>query len=175
VFEWITDALGAQGTICGGGRYDPLIERMGGKPTPGIGFGMGIERVIDLIKESGTVDVSAGCDAYVVHQGGATQTRAFIVAEQLRDAGLDVILHAGEASLKSQMKKADASGAEYVVIIGEAELASSTAAVKALRAADPSAPFAQQQQVELAALGEKLSAALAGDGQEDNELISGNN
>ena len=175
VFEWITDALGAQGTVCGGGRYDPLIERMGGKPTPGIGFGMGIERVIDLIKESGTVDVSAGCDAYVVHQGGATQTRAFIVAEQLRDAGLDVILHAGDASLKSQMKKADASGAEYAVIIGEAELAGSTAAVKALRAADPAEPFAQQQQVALAALGEKLSAALAGDEQEDNELRSGNN
>ena len=175
VFEWITDALGAQGTVCGGGRYDPLIERMGGKPTPGIGFGMGIERVIELIKDTGAVDVAAGCDAYVLHQGGATQTRAFIVAEQLRDAGLDVILHAGEASLKSQMKRADASGAEYAVIIGAAELAAGTAAVKALRAGDAAAPFAQQQTLALAGLGEALVAAMAAVGGMDDEPISGMN
>ena len=135
VFEWITDALGAQGTLCGGGRYDPLIERLGGKPTPGIGFGMGIERVIELLRESASVDVDAGTDAYVLHQGGATQQQAFLLAERLRDAGIDVILHAGDASLKSQMKKADASGAEYAVIVGEAEAAAGAAAVKALRAA----------------------------------------
>jgi histidyl-tRNA synthetase len=150
VFEWITDALGAQGTVCGGGRYDPLIERMGGRPTPGIGFGMGIERVIELLAESGQVDTAPYCDAYVLHQGGATQARAFLVAEQLRDAGLDVILHAGVASLKSQMKKADASGAQYAVIVGEA--------------AEAAAPFAQQQLVALDVLGETLVAALAGDG-----------
>ena len=175
VFEWVTDALGAQGTVCGGGRYDPLIERMGGKPTPGIGFGMGIERVIELIKDTGAVDVATGCDAYVLHQGGGTQTRAFIVAEQLRDAGLDVILHAGEASLKSQMKKADASGAEYAVIIGEAELAAGTAAVKALRAGDAAAPFAQQQTLALAGLGEALVAAMAAVGGMEDEPISGMN
>jgi histidyl-tRNA synthetase len=160
VFEWITDALGAQGTICGGGRYDPLIERMGGKPTPGIGFGMGIERVIELIKESGAVDVAATCDAYVLHQGGATQTRAFLVAEQLRDAGLDVVLHAGEASLKSQMKKADASGAEYAVIVGEAELATGTAAVKALRGGAQERAFVQQSTVPLPQLADALIEAL---------------
>jgi histidyl-tRNA synthetase len=164
VFEWITDALGAQGTVCGGGRYDPLIERMGGRPTPGIGFGMGIERVIELLAESGQVDTAPYCDAYVLHQGGATQARAFLVAEQLRDAGLDVILHAGVASLKSQMKKADASGAQYAVIVGEAEAAAGAAAVKALRAAEAAAPFAQQQLVALDVLGETLVAALAGDG-----------
>jgi histidyl-tRNA synthetase len=164
VFEWITDALGAQGTVCGGGRYDPLIERMGGRPTPGIGFGMGIERVIDLLRASGQVDTTPYCDAYVLHQGGATQARAFLVAEQLRDAGLDVILHAGVASLKSQMKKADASGAQYAVIVGEAEAAAGAAAVKALRAAEAAAPFAQQQLVALDVLGETLVAALAGDG-----------
>jgi histidyl-tRNA synthetase len=160
VFEWITDALGAQGTICGGGRYDPLLERMGGKPTPGIGFAMGVERVIELIKEGGKVQTADVCDVYVLHQGGATQAGAFLAAERLRDAGLDVILHAGEASLKSQMKKADASGAEFAVIVGEAELAGATAMVKALRAADAAAPFAVQRAVALADLGETLAAAL---------------
>ena len=160
VFEWITDALGAQGTLCGGGRYDPLIERLGGRPTPGIGFGMGIERVIELLRESGTVDAIAGTDVYVLHQGGATQLRAFLLAEQLRDAGLDVILHAGEASLKSQMKKADASGAVYAVIVGEAEAAAGAAAVKALRETDPPAPFAEQRIVPLAEVADALVDAM---------------
>ncbi len=160
VFEWITDALGAQGTLCGGGRYDPLIERMGGRPTPGIGFGMGIERVIELVKEARLADTAASTDVYVLHQGGATQRQAFLVAERLRDAGLDVILHAGEASMKSQMKKADASGAQYAVIIGEAELGAGTAAVKALRAGEPTQPFAQQTTLALDALGDALVDAL---------------
>lgn len=156
VFEWITDALGAQGTLCGGGRYDPLIERMGGKPTPGIGFGMGIERVIELIKEAGAAEAGPEADVYVLHQGGPTRTQAFFVAERLRDAGLDVVLHAGEASMKSQMKKADASGAQFAVIIGETELASGTATVKALRAGDASQPFARQATFALDALGDAL-------------------
>lgn len=160
VFEWITDALGAQGTLCGGGRYDPLIERMGGKATPGIGFGMGIERVIELLKEIGAVDTAPGCDAYVLHQGGATQRQAFLLAEQLRDAGLDVVLHAGEASMKSQMKKADASGAEYAVIVGAAELAEGTAAVKALRAGEAERAFAQQTAVPVAQLADALIEAM---------------
>lgn len=133
VFEWITDELGSQGTLCGGGRYDTLLERLGGKPTPAIGFAIGIERVIECLTQSGHVDTSAHTDVYVVHQGGATATRAFLTAEQLRDAGLDVIFHAGEGSLKSQMKRADASGAEFAVIIGEAEMASDSASVKNLR------------------------------------------
>jgi histidyl-tRNA synthetase len=159
VFEWITDALGAQGTLCGGGRYDPLIERMGGRPTPGIGFGMGIERVIELLRAAGTVDSAAGTDVYVLHQGGDTQPQAFVLAERLRDAGLDVILHAGEASLKSQMKKADASGAELAVIVGQAEAAAGTAAVKALRSGGPTA-FAEQRIVPLAQLPDTLVDAL---------------
>jgi len=160
VFEWITDALGAQGTLCGGGRYDPLIERLGGKSTPGIGFGMGIERVIELLRESGTVTASTSTDVYVLHQGGATQTGAFLLAERLRDAGLDVILHAGDASLKSQMKKADASGAEYAVIVGQAEAEAGAAAIKALRATAPSAPFAEQRIVPLADVPDALVDAL---------------
>ena len=170
VFEWITDALGAQGTLCGGGRYDPLIERLGGKPTPGIGFGMGIERVIELLRESASVDVKSATDAYVLHQGGVTQQEAFLLAERLRDAGIDVILHAGDASLKSQMKKADASGAEYAVIVGEAEAAAGAAAVKALRAAHPAMPFAEQRIVPLDQIPEALVDALTrnDDEQEDD-------
>ena len=160
VFEWITDALGAQGTLCGGGRYDPLIERMGGKPTPGIGFGLGIERVIELLRETESVDVKSTTDVYVLHQGGSTRTRAFLLAEQLRDAGLDVILHAGEASMKSQMKKADASGAEYAVIVGEEEAARDAAAVKALRAG-ASAAFAEQRIVPLDRIADALVEALS--------------
>lgn len=160
VFEWITDALGAQGTICGGGRYDPLIERMGGKPTPGIGFGMGIERVIELLREGGGVPAADSVDAYVLHQGGDTQRQAFLLAERLRDAGLDVILHAGSASLKSQMKKADASGAEYAVIVGEAESAAGAAAVKALRPGAANAPFAEQRIVPLPDVPEALVEAM---------------
>ncbi len=160
VFEWITDALGAQGTLCGGGRYDPLIERLGGKAAPGIGFGMGIERVIELLRESGTVTASTSTDVYVLHQGGATQVGAFLLAERLRDAGLDVILHAGDASLKSQMKKADASGAEYAVIVGQAEVEAGAVAIKALRATAPSAPFAEQRIVPLADVPDALVDAL---------------
>jgi histidyl-tRNA synthetase len=157
VFEWITDALGAQGTICGGGRYDPLIERMGGKASAACGFGMGIERVIELLRAGERVQADNAVDVYVVHQGGATAERAFLVAERLRDAGLDVLFHAGEASLKSQMKRADASGAEYAVIVGADELAADGVAVKALRAAaGAEVPFAHQRTVPIAQVADVL-------------------
>lgn len=155
VFEWITDELGAQGTLCGGGRYDPLIEQLGGKPTPSIGFAIGVERVIECLTQAGHVDTAARTDVYVVHQNGATATQAFLTAERLRDAGLDVICHAGEASLKSQMRRADASGAEFAVIIGETELASDSATVKALRGAG-----SEQRIVPLRALADTLVDAL---------------
>jgi histidyl-tRNA synthetase len=145
VFEWVTDELGAQGTVCAGGRYDPLIEMFGGKATPGVGFAMGIERLIELMKTTGETSEPNQCDVYMVHQGDAAQVQAFILAERIRDAGLDVVLHCatptGAGSFKSQMKKADASGAAFAVILGEDEIANNTAAVKALRAADA----AQQQ------------------------------
>jgi histidyl-tRNA synthetase len=137
VFEWITDELGAQGTICAGGRYDPLIETFGGKPTPGVGFAMGIERIIELMKAAGEPAQPAQCDVYMVHQGEEAQVQAFIIAERLRDAGLDVVLHCatltGVGSFKTQMKKADASGAAFAVILGEDELAKQMATVKSLR------------------------------------------
>ena len=160
VFEWITDALGAQGTLCGGGRYDPLIERMGGRPTPGIGFGLGIERVIELIREARSAEAAASTDVYVLHQGGATAQRAFLLAEALRDCGLDVICHVGDGSMKSQMKKADASGAEYAVIVGEAEAAADAATIKALRATDSAAPYAEQRIVPLDQIPDALVEAL---------------
>ena len=140
VFEWVTDKLGSQGTICAGGRYDTLVETFGGKPTPAFGFGMGIERVLELMKAAGEQYSPNQCDVYVAHQGEAAQLQAFVVAERLRDAGLDVVLHcatsAGAGSFKSQMKRADASGAAFAVILGDDEMAKGVAAVKALRSED---------------------------------------
>jgi histidyl-tRNA synthetase len=161
VFEWVTDRLGAQGTICGGGRYDGLFELLGGKPTPACGFSIGVERVLALLE--GTVAQAATCDVYVLHQGGTTYDAALRAAESLRDAGLDVILHAGEASLKTQMKKADASGAEFAVIVGAEELAEGTAMVKALHPDGAATAFAQQERVASAHLAARLVDALSAD------------
>jgi len=165
VFEWVTDELGAQGTLCGGGRYDPLTEQLGGKPSPASGFAIGIERVIECLQQSGNVEVASEVDAYVLHQGGATAVQAFLAAERLRDAGLDVIFHAGASSLKSQMKKADASGAQFAVIVGESELQAGTATVKALRN-----PAVEQRIVPLQILADELVDALAGGESEKHSL-----
>jgi histidyl-tRNA synthetase len=140
VFEWITDHLGSQGTVCGGGRYDPLVEIFGGKPTPAVGFAMGVERLLELMRAN-TASTSAGqCDVYLVHQGDAAQLQAFILGERLRDAGLDVVLHCaalgGAGSFKSQMKRADSSGAAYALILGDDEMAKGEATIKHLREAD---------------------------------------
>jgi histidyl-tRNA synthetase len=140
VFEWITDQLGSQGTVCGGGRYDPLVEMFGGKPTPSCGFAIGVERLLELMKASGEQFPPSQCDVYLVHQGETAQLEAFVIGERLRDAGLDVVLHcatsAGIGSFKSQMKRADGSGAAFAVILGEDEIAAGTATVKMLRAAE---------------------------------------
>ena len=138
VFEWTTDALGAQGTIAGGGRYDPLMERMGGKSAPACGWAMGMERVLELMAISKSVPAAdAVCDVYVLHQGGDTLVQAMLAAEALRSAGIDVILHCSpdgqSASFKSQMKKADASGAQLALIIGPDELARQEVQLKDLR------------------------------------------
>ncbi|HCY61778.1 MAG TPA: histidine--tRNA ligase [Oxalobacteraceae bacterium] len=138
VFEWVTDQLGSQGTVCGGGRYDPLVEMFGGKPTPACGFAMGVERLLELMKASGEQIARNQCDVYLVHQGEEAQMQSFVLAERLRDAGLDVVLHCaaatGAGSFKSQMKRADASGAAFALIIGEDEVAAGSVAVKAMRA-----------------------------------------
>ncbi|TXF11067.1 histidine--tRNA ligase [Pelomicrobium methylotrophicum] len=134
VFEWVTTRLGAQGTVCAGGRYDGLVEQLGGKPTPACGFAMGVERLLALLKEKG-VEAPAPVDVYVVHQGERASALAPQVAETLRDAGLRVVLHCGGGSFKSQLKKADASGAQVAVIIGDDEAQAGEVSVKPLRIA----------------------------------------
>ena len=133
VFEWVTDRLGAQGTVCAGGRYDGLVEQLGGKAAPACGFAMGIERLIALIKDAGGEPAAPAPDVYMVHQGEAASRLAFRVAEGLRDQGVAVLLHCGGGSFKSQMKKADGSGATFAVIIGDDEAATGEAQLKPLR------------------------------------------
>ena len=133
VFEWVTDRLGAQGTVCAGGRYDGLVEQLGGKSTPACGFAMGVERLVTLIRESGGEPEIPGPDVYVVHQGEAASRMAPRVAEGLRDQGIDVLFHCGGGSFKSQMKKADASGATFAVIIGDDEANAGEVTLKPLR------------------------------------------
>ncbi|MDP3636502.1 MAG: histidine--tRNA ligase [Azonexus sp.] len=135
VFEWVTDRLGAQGTVCAGGRYDGLVSQLGGKPTPACGFAMGVERLIALIKESGGEPAAPAPDVYFVHQGEAASRLSFRVAEGLRDQGINVLLHCGGGSFKSQMKKADSSGAAFAVIIGDDEASTGEAQLKSLREA----------------------------------------
>ncbi|MFH2135581.1 MAG: histidine--tRNA ligase [Pseudomonadota bacterium] len=133
VFEWVTTRLGAQGTICAGGRFDGLIEQIGGKPAPAMGFAMGVERLLALLQEDGMVPPAAALDVYVVHQGEQAQVLAWKAAEFLRDAGVRVLLHCGGGSFKSQMKKADSSGAVCAVIIGDDEAAANAVTLKPLR------------------------------------------
>ena len=135
VFEWITDKLGAQGTVCAGGRYDGLIEQMGGKHTPACGFAMGIERILALMNETGVKIPQSEVDAYVVYQGEMAAKFCWKVAEYFRDNGLKVILHCGGGNFKSQMKKADASGARFAIIIGDDEASDSEVSIKPLREA----------------------------------------
>ncbi|WP_295884306.1 histidine--tRNA ligase [uncultured Thiohalocapsa sp.] len=132
VFEWITDALGAQGTVCAGGRYDGLVAQLGGRDTPAVGFALGIERLLDLIDTSA---VATGPDAYLVALGDAAAAAAPGLAERLRDAvpGLKLLVHCGGGSFKSQFKKADKSGARVALILGDDEAAQGTVSVKPLR------------------------------------------
>jgi len=132
VFEWISDRLGAQGTVAGGGRYDGLFEQLGGKPTPACGFAIGIERVVLLLREAGRTSVDVP-DAFVVHVGDAATKFALATAERLRDAGLAIIVNANGGSFKTQMKKADASGARWALIFGDDEAVAQRVALKPLR------------------------------------------
>ena len=137
VFEWVTDRLGAQGTVCAGGRYDGLVEQLGGKPAPAVGFAIGIERLLLLIETLGKVpaELSRQVDVYLVTLGAETQQPAIRLAEQLRDAlpGLRLVVHCGGGSFKSQFKKADKSGALYALILGEEEAAAGQVGFKPLR------------------------------------------
>jgi histidyl-tRNA synthetase len=161
VFEWITDKLGAQGTVCAGGRYDGLIEQLGGKPAPACGFAMGVERLIALLKEEHGAEAEQAArpapDVYVVHQGEMAQRPAFRAAEALRGAGYDVLFHCGGGSFKSQMKRADASGAQLAVIIGDDEAREGSASLKPLREDMP------QKRIQLEQLADEIGNYLFGD------------
>ncbi|HEY2254219.1 MAG TPA: histidine--tRNA ligase [Variovorax sp.] len=137
VFEFVTDRLGAQGTVCAGGRYDDLIAQIGGKPAPAVGWAIGVERVLELVKEQGTSHPLPQPDVYAVVPDAASMPVALRTLQQLRDAGVRVQMHAatsdGLGSFKSQFKKADASGAAHALIFGADELARGEVTVKALR------------------------------------------
>jgi histidyl-tRNA synthetase len=133
VFEWTTKTLGSQGTVCGGGRYDGLVEQLGGKPSPGIGFAMGLDRLSLMLAEK--IESSKDADIYFVSQGNGGRGRALRLAESIRDEllGKKVVVHCGDGKFKSQMKKADASGAVLALILGEDEVAAGTVGIKFLR------------------------------------------
>lgn len=150
VFEWVTDKLGSQGTVCGGGRYDGLFEQLGGKPTPSVGWGMGVERMLLLLETVGVAVPGAAPDVFAVVPDVAALAMAMATSETLRGAGLNVQMHgAGAASwgsIKSQFKRADASGARYALIFGADELARGEVSLKSLRDAEVpqrSLPLAQ--------------------------------
>jgi len=137
VFEWVTDKLGAQGTVCGGGRYDGLIEQLGGKPAPAVGFGMGIERMLLLLEEVGVAPAAPAPQAYAIVPPGEDASvlpRVLSALEALRGAGVAVVLNAGGGSMKAQFRRADASGAAWALIFGADELAAGQVGVKPLRA-----------------------------------------
>ena len=138
VFEWVTDQLGSQGTVCGGGRYDGLIEQLGGKPAPAVGFGLGIERLLLLIQELGIPVPSSAPRAYAVVSSPVAVPHAMVTLEMLRAAGVSVLMHAGGGGMKAQFKRADASGARYALIFGDDEVARGEVALKDLR--DANAP-----------------------------------
>ena len=135
VFEWVTDELGSQGTICAGGRYDGLIEQLGGKPNHAIGFAMGMERILALVELLENVDIAPTVDVYMIRVGEAAEQAGMILAERLRDQldGLKLQVNFGGGSFKSQFKKADKSGAAYAIIIGDDEAQRGDVALKSLR------------------------------------------
>lgn len=138
VFEWTTDQLGAQDAVCSGGRYDDLVTQLGGKPTPAIGFALGVERLVALMEMQEATVEDLAPQVYLAHLGEAAAQPALVLAEQLRDAlpDLRLVLHAGGGSFKSQMKKADRSGAAYALILGEDEVAKGSVQIKPLRSAE---------------------------------------
>ena len=162
VFEWVTDQLGAQGTVCAGGRYDGLIAQLGGKPAPAAGFAMGIERLMALWDATQADALVDRVEVYIVHSGAGTQAAAFTLAERLRDGGFATLMHCGGGSFKSQMKRADASGAMVALILGEDEVAAGEVTFKPLRGGE-------QMRVSLDDVGEHLAAMLLDDIVGDND------
>lgn len=155
VFEWITTDLGAQGTVCAGGRYDGLVAQLGGRATPAVGFAMGLERLVALLEHATAPAAPPSLDAYLVAVGDAAQAAAPVLAERLRDLTPDLRLqcHCGGGSFKSQFKKADRSGARFALVLGEGELARGVLGVKPLRGEG------EQSDLPIAELGPYLLAA----------------
>ena len=135
VFEWVTDRLGAQGTVCAGGRYDGLVEQLGGRPVPAVGFAMGLERLVAILEETNPAAADSAVDVYLVLQGEAAIQEGLVLAEQIRAAlpSLEVISNCGGGSMKAQFKRADRSGAQYALVLGDTELAEGTVVMKPLR------------------------------------------
>ncbi len=155
VFEWVTSALGAQGTVCGGGRYDGLVEQLGGHATSGVGFAMGLERLVLLVQEvNKSIPVKSAVDIYVVYQGEGTTLAAFQLAEKLRSElpHLSTMLHCSGGNFKKQFKRADKSGATLALVLGESEVQNNQVVVKHLLGA------AEQQTIEVDNLIEHVKA-----------------
>ncbi len=156
VFEWVTDQLGAQGTVCAGGRYDVLVEYLGGRATPAVGFAMGLERLIALLDEQGLEPPDRSPHLYVVAVGEQAQQQGLLLSERLRDAlpGLRLVMHCGGGSFKSQFKKADRSGAHYALVLGDDEVQRREAGIKPLQARE------EQQSVPFDELNDRLADLL---------------
>jgi histidyl-tRNA synthetase len=141
VFEWTSPLLGAQATVCGGGRYDQLIETLGGKPAPGIGFGLGMERLMLMLEGAGIAPPPSAPNAYALVPDAQALPRVMATLDALRAQGVSVLMHAGGGSMKSQIKRADASGAAFALIFGADELAAQQVAIKPLRSGEGAAQF----------------------------------
>ena len=167
VFEWVTDALGSQGAVCSGGRYDGLVEKLGGRPTPAVGWAMGIERFVALFEACGGEAPDTAADVYIVAVGEGTLQRAVRLAEQLRDAiaGARVELNLGGGSFKSQMKRADNSDADFALILGERELSEGRVGLKPMRTREEQTSNGLDDVA--AVLASKLDKAAAGAGADD--------
>ena len=165
VFEWVTDALGSQNAVCAGGRYDGLVEKLGGRATPAIGWAMGVERFVALYEACGGEFPTVAPDVYLVAVGQGTQERAFALAEELRDEvrGLRVETNLGGGSFKSQMKRADKSGASMALILGEQELREERIGLKPLRSEE------EQESIPLARLAGVLQDRWSGNGPQEQE------
>ncbi len=149
VFEWVTDELGSQGTVCAGGRYDSLIEQLGGKPNFAVGFAMGIERLLALIETLGNVPVTRSVDVYMIRVGETAEREGLRLAETIRNEapGLKLQVNCGGGSFKSQFKKADKSGAEYAIILGDDEVSRGEVSLKSLRIEQEQQTLSQQQTI----------------------------
>ena len=147
VFEWVTDALGSQGAVCSGGRYDGLVEKLGGRATPAVGWAMGMERLVDLFGACGGQAPVRHADIYVVAVGDGVLEQAFAVAEELRDriAGVHIDVNLGGGSFKAQMKRADRSKADYALVLGETEIAEQRIGLKPLRSGEDQISVARNE------------------------------